>query len=106
MNLGAAALASVAAGVAAVIIGTLRWNRESSRAISRLGAATLARDARLPVTFSRQQLAGLPAPVARYFEFALTQGQTMVRTARILSAGEFSTRAGAWSAFTAVQDYS
>lgn len=50
---------------------------------------------------------GLPAPVARYFEFALTPGQPLVRTARVEHAGEFRTSLDApWSPFRSVQHFS
>lgn len=48
-------------------------------------------------------LDGLPAPVARYFRFALTPGQPIVRRTRIEHAGDFALRPGAWGPFTSVQ---
>ena len=57
-------------------------------------------------TFSREQLAGLPAPAVRYFAFALTPGQPLIRRARLKWSGEFLMRTGgAWSPFTAEQHY-
>jgi len=50
-------------------------------------------------------LHGLPAPVARYFDFALSPGQPMVAGACIEWEGEFSMRPRRWSAFTATQHY-
>ena len=57
-------------------------------------------------TFSRDDLAGLPAPVARYFEFALAPGQPVVRSARFRQAGAMALRADVWSPFTAVEYFS
>jgi hypothetical protein len=51
------------------------------------------------------QFAGLPAPVRRYFEFALTPGQPLVEAARLEHAGEFAARPGRWSPFTSVEQF-
>lgn len=99
-------MAAVAGGVAgstavAIGTGTLLWNRSTARAVGRLAPGGTAG------TFTRDQLAGLPAPVVRYFEFALTPGQPLLRTARIEHKGDFR---GAldqpWSPFTSVQHVS
>lgn len=58
------------------------------------------------LAYQPEQLAGLPAPAVRYFEFALTPGQPIVRRARITWAGEFRTGADRpWKPFIAVQHY-
>lgn len=50
-----------------------------------------------------KQLAGLPAPVARYFEFALTPGQPLIAGARFEQHGAFRrTPADDWHSFTAL----
>jgi hypothetical protein len=105
IKIGIAALGGlVVGGGAAVALGTSLWNRATARAVGRLSALASDRDsAPLPV-FTQQQLAGLPGPVARYFEFALTPGQTLVRRAHIRWAGEFFIR-GAWNRFSAAQEY-
>lgn len=41
----------------------------------------------------------------RYFEFALTPGQPLVRRARLRQAGEFAVRPGQWMPFTAVEHF-
>jgi len=97
--------ATVAGGVAAlsaaaVAAGTLRWKRETARAVARLAGAAPDEGA---AVFTRDDLAGLPAPVARYFEFALAPGQPMIRRARVEHAGDFAMRPGAWVPFTSVQ---
>ena len=55
-------------------------------------------------TFDVSQLEGLPAPVARYFAFALSPGQRMIARAHLRSAGTFAARPNAWAPFTAEQD--
>lgn len=98
-----AAVAGGVAGSAAAAIGagTFLWSRATARAVGRLAPSGTAG------TFSRDQLAGLPAPVVRYLEFALTPGQPLLRTARIEHTGEFR---GAldqpWSPFTSIQHVS
>jgi hypothetical protein len=57
------------------------------------------------VLFSLDQLAELPAPVARYFEFALEPGQPLIREARLEQTGTFAIRPGRWSPFTAVEHF-
>jgi len=90
--------------LAAVAIGNLLWKRSTARSVRRLGPESTSPTLGV---FSREQLAGLPAPVARYFDFALTPGQRLVRGARLEHAGTF--RAGfdePWSPFTSVQHFS
>jgi hypothetical protein len=93
----------LAGAVGAVGIGTLLWNRSTARAVRRLGAGAPS----WTVVPSHEGLAGLPAPVARYLEFALTPGRPLLRSARIEQAGDF--RAGGfeapWSPFTAVEHF-
>jgi hypothetical protein len=55
--------------------------------------------------FSRDQLTGLPGPVVRYFELALTPGQPLVRYARLAQSGAFAMRREQWAAFTATEDF-
>lgn len=51
-------------------------------------------------------LTELPAPVVRYFTYALTPGQPMIRRARVRSRGDFLIRPGGpWSPFTATQTF-
>lgn len=98
----AAVAGGVAGGAAAAIgVGTLLWNRSTARDVARLASRGATR------TFTRDQLAGLPVPVLRYFEFALTPGQPLIRTARIEHEGEFRGSLDApWSPFTSVQHVS
>jgi hypothetical protein len=63
--------------------------------------------ASVPQAFSREQLAGLPAPVVRYFEFALAPGRPFIRTATLEHTGEFRSSLDApWAPFTSVQHFS
>jgi hypothetical protein len=88
----------------AIVVSTRVWNRATARAVSRLRSLSGTSQSPAPLTFTRDQLAGLPAPVVRYFEFALTPGQPIVRRVFIRHAGEFRTRLGApTSPFTSVQ---
>lgn len=90
--------------LAAVAIGNLVWKRRTAQAVRRLDPEA---PAPVPETFSRKQLEGLPAPVARYFDFALTPGQRLIRSARIEHRGKF--RGGLdepWSPFTSMQHFS
>jgi hypothetical protein len=101
---------SVAAAAAvAIIVGTLSWHRAIARAVVQLGrpAPTVSTgDGTVAPAFSPTQLAGLPAPVVRYFMFALRPGQPFIRRARLRWTGEFLVKpGGAWSPFTADQHY-
>jgi len=99
----AAVLASVGGGIAAAVtVAGLLWDSETARSVAQLHKRL---EAKAP-PFSRGDLAGLPGPVVRYFEFALTPGQSVVRYARLRSIGEFAMRIHSWSPFTAVQNFS
>ncbi|MEK9138381.1 MAG: DUF6544 family protein, partial [Bacteroidota bacterium] len=56
-------------------------------------------------TVSFDKFQQLPTPVAKYFRWALKEGQPMIRSARIIWAGEFRTRTAddGWSHFDAKQ---
>jgi hypothetical protein len=89
----------------AVLAGTLSWSQATEQAIRRLDSVRQAGVASAP-HYSTAQLAGLPAPVVRYFGFALPSGVPLIRRARIHWIGEFLMQAGgAWSPFTADQVY-
>jgi hypothetical protein len=101
----AVAAGSVLGGVAvAVALGKFVWDRSTAEAVKRLLPAPAASDAEV---FKRDQLEGLPNPVVRYFEFALTSGQALIRTVRVEQTGRFRTGGfGApWSSLTAVQHF-
>lgn len=103
LRMGAAIVCGLVAGtVAAVTAAIVRWNVETARCVVRLRERA---DADAP-PYSRDELAGLPDPVVRYFDFALTPGQPIVRNLRIRQTGEFAMRPEAWQPFTAVQVFS
>jgi len=105
-RVGGTLVGGVAAGAAAVAVGTVLWNRATERAVGRLTGKAPTSNGAAPTRYSRDQLVGLPAPVASYFEFALTPGQPLVRRAHFRQAGVFSTRPGVWSPFTSEQYFS
>ena len=100
-SLGAVAL--VAAGASA--IGSVAWNRSTHRLLERLEGST--EPAPIGGGYHPDELAGLPAPVVRYFQFALTPGQPLVRSAVVRHTGEFrGSLDAAWSPFTSTQHFS
>jgi hypothetical protein len=101
-SIGAAAGGIAAAAAVGVAVGTARWHRETARAVGLLGGAERAPDGKETV-FTREMLDGLPAPVARYFQFALAPGQRLIRRARVEHAGTFAARPGRWAPFASVQ---
>lgn len=99
------ATGAVMAGAAgALVIGMRSWDRTTEGMVDRLAAE------RHPAggsTFQTDDLAGLPSPVVRYFEYALTVGQPLIRGARVEHTGEFRGSLDAdWSPFRSVQHYS
>ena len=92
-----------AGGIALISFADVVWNFETRRSVGRLRAPQP--DA-VTSPFSRDDLAGLPKPVQRYFDFALTPGQPLVRNAHLRQTGEFAMAPGSWSPFTAVEYFS
>jgi len=86
------------------MLGSARWKRQTAHDVAELLASAPSASAN-DTRYDRSMLATLPAPVARYFRFALTEGQSMIELARIDWSGEFSIRPRRWSAFTATQYY-
>lgn len=98
-----AGLGLVSAGVGlALRSGTSRWNAETARMVERLKQAATASEVK---TVSFMDFDSLPAPVARYFRFALKDGQPIVRTARIRHTGEFNLN-DKWIPFESEQHFS
>jgi hypothetical protein len=91
----------IGGAAAAVAVGSVSWNRATADAGRRL----LADGSASHEVFSREQLEGLPEPVVRYFEFALSPGQPLIQSARIEHQGEM--RIGGfdapWRPFTSLQ---
>lgn len=98
-----AALVAAGLGLAIAVVlvsGTVLWKRATTHAAGLLGAGPAE-----PGRFSPDQLEGLPPPVVRYFEFALTPGQPLVRHARVTQSGTFARIRDDWASFTAVEDF-
>lgn len=106
IRVGLAAAAGLAvAAIAGSIIGELVWRRATEDRVARLLERAQDRPP-APDAFSREQLGGLPAPVARYFAFAIPEGRARIRTAQIRWTGEFQLRPDAgWIPFTADQHF-
>ncbi len=103
-KVAAALLGGVAATAATLAFGAQRWNRGTDECVARLRAS----ESREPLpSYARENLAGLPEAVARYFEFALLPGQSRIRRAQVRHTGELRTGAtAAWSRFTSVEHFS
>jgi hypothetical protein len=111
LQIGAILIAGIVVAIAiATQLGAFVWDRATHGAVHRLGRgpapARPGAEEESPARFSPEQLAGLPAPVVRYFEYALISGQRMVRRARFRQTGEFSMRPNVWNPFTAVEHFS
>ncbi|HEU4564075.1 MAG TPA: DUF6544 family protein [Gemmatimonadaceae bacterium] len=94
-----------ASAVLAASIGGRRWDRGTARLVDRIVDSSRVSRGSGAQTYSPEQLAGLPAPVVRYFGFALMPGQRLISNARVEHAGEFAARPGQWSPFTSVQHF-
>jgi hypothetical protein len=95
---------ALGAAVGTALLGPLLWDRATKRMVARVTAAAGTASAGV---YDPESLGGLPAPVARYFRFALTPGQPLIRGARVEHRGDFRTAPdAAWSPFRSVQHYS
>lgn len=103
---GAVAGGVLAAGVAATVVGSYIWRRGVMRREDALiQRMQMWRDT-VERPFRRSDLADLPAPVARYFAFAVPDGQRRIRVARVHWAGDMRLQPVAeWSPFTAEQRF-
>jgi hypothetical protein len=95
--------ATTAATAAALAVAARRWDGATAHAVAGLHAGADGGDP--SVAYDPARLVDAPAPVRRYFAFALPPGQRPVRRARVQHAGEFALRPGAWKPFTSVQDF-
>ena len=102
IKLGPAVAGTLLVASTAVVAGNLRWSRATTRAVARVGKANGDGVGR---GYSASELAGLPAPVVRYFDFALTPGQRLVRRARVEQRGEFALQPGEWRRMRATQTF-
>ncbi|WP_372921461.1 DUF6920 family protein [Roseovarius sp.] len=99
----AAALILVAilySGIAA--FGAWRWKESTGILVARLDAAQIADGA---LRHDARDIADLPAPVRRYFERVLTDGQPMIRSVDLELSGMFnlSLDEPQWKPFTSTQ---
>lgn len=87
---------------AAVAFGAWRWKEATRVLVARLDAAEIAHGA---VRYDARAIADLPAPVRRYFEQVLTDGQPMVRSVDLELGGMFnmSLDEPQWKPFTSTQ---
>jgi hypothetical protein len=90
--------------IALVLFARTRWKRSTAREVSILSRDVLFAAERV-ARYDRSEIESLPAPVIRYFDLVLVQGQPMIARARIVWQGQFSLRASRWSSFSAVQHY-
>lgn len=79
-----------------------KWNCETARLVANLKKSNAPSR---PKTVLFEDFENLPAPVARYFRFALKENQPVVRTARIRHVGKFNLN-DKWIPFESVQDFS
>lgn len=95
-----AGLGAAAAG--ALTTGAWRWNAGTRDLRARIDAA---REPTQPRTVDFRELAGLPAPAARYLRAVLTDGQPMIAAARARHSGTFNMneRGDSWRPFRSDQ---
>lgn len=82
-----AAVALVIASVAAALYGKARWNAGTTQLLYRLDAAQVHSR---PQFFNPKELEGLPAPVRRYFQTVLKDGQPVITAATVQHSGTFN----------------
>jgi hypothetical protein len=82
----------------------LRWRSRTTALVRRLKQAGMLAP---PARFAVADLAGLPPPVARYLRTVLTEGQPLVRHARLTQRGQFLVRptAQGWRPFVATEHF-
>ena len=94
-------LAAVAL-VAVVGYGNARWNAGTTQLLNRLDAAQIKT---APQFYYAKELEGLPAPVKRYFETVLKNGQPIITAATVQHSGTFNIgeTSDNWKPFTSTQ---
>jgi hypothetical protein len=100
--IGLAASALLLIGVALNILGNWRWEKLTAELVNKLEAG---RSSASRTPFSPNRLAGLPAPVRRYFQAALTGGMADAAAVTIRHTGTFnmSETGEKWKRFTSRQ---
>ena len=86
-----------------LIYGSRRWESGTKEMHARLEAACLLVGTK---AFGPNELVGLPAPVQKYFEAALPDGQFMISAVHLEAFGTISLSAPAekWKRFTSMQE--
>lgn len=86
----------------AILYGTYRWKSNTNGLYARMEAARVPIS---PAFYDPRELEGLPAPVQRYFQTVLKEGQAMVAAVSIKHAGTFNmSEAGErWKPFNSTQ---
>ena len=98
-----AGIGLVAVGLGlAIWHGSARWQGKTSQFVENLIQAIPRKELKT-VTF--EDFENLPNTVAKYFRWALKEGQPLICSARIIQAGEFRARKAddGWSLFEAKQ---
>ncbi len=75
------------AGAGAAAFGTWRWRAGSQALLAQLEAARVSHGT---TRYDARELAGLPAPVLRYFRVALTDGQPIIEAAALTHVGQMN----------------
>ena len=101
-TLSASVIALVIARVAMVLYGRARWNAGTTQLLYRLDGAQVHSE---PKFFKAGELEALPAPVKRYFQTVLKDGQPIITAVTMQHSGTFnmSTTAENWKPFTSTQ---
>ena len=96
------AVAVIALYAGLTVFGAWRWTEATRGLVARLDASRVAGDA---ARYDAAEIADLPAPVRRYFQLALTDGQPIIRSVDVKHSGTFnmSTNIARWLPFTSQQ---
>ena len=88
--------------IALTLYGRARWNAGTTQLLNRLDAAQIKS---APQFYNAKELEGLPAPVKRYFQSVLKDGQPIITAATMQHTGTFNMSATAqnWKPFTSTQ---
>jgi hypothetical protein len=92
-----------AVGLGMLAAAQLLWGVATRDAMRELRESSTVRE--LPARFDLAEVRELPAPVVRYFAFALSPGQPIPAGARLLQHGTFAMRPNEWSSFSAVEEF-
>lgn len=97
-----AGLGLIGAGSGLAFWAAANWKSDTDKLVEKLKQSAAASEEK---TISFKGFGDLPAPVARYFRFALKEGQPLVRTAQIRHKGEFNLN-DEWIPFDSTEHFS